>query len=469
MSNNDSILIDDLLKQIDQKKKPYIAPEDIERYSCALTDDGRHADAFKMMNYGLECYPDNPKILILKVMILVNNQLFDEAYSTIKMLKSRGIDNAAMEVGIGWYYLRQERVGEALKAFNSALKKCSSTGERSIMLYNIAFNLNGGGFFNEAIPYWEEYKKYVVEDNPDLSNLAYAYSQIGKNDKAISLYIKILRRHSSNWQIWYGLSMAYLSNGNEEKALEACNKVLSINPFASRVYYNMGVIYFRNYEHQKTIDSMTEYISLTADVEPDTYVSLGASWYELKNYEEATKNLKKACELMPDSATPYYYLGMTQLDDGDAEGALESYKKAAELDPVEPTYLFSVAEVYDSMGKSKKTAEYLNRGLALAPNEIHAWCELYRIEALEQGPFFEHDDFLKKQRKKHGDVTALKMLEAYFDWTFLNRKDEALGLIDEIYYESYDVLSDAMQNDMLSEMFKKKEIKQLLAKKGIKV
>ena len=84
--------------------------------------------------------------------------------------------------------------------------------------------------------------------------------------------------------------------------------------------------------------------------EPELWYHLGLALCRLGRYDEAGPVLERAVELKPDTVPQYHYLlGKTQLEQGFAEKAINSFKRSARIYPL--------AELYFPLGRACQLAQ----------------------------------------------------------------------------------------------------------------
>jgi len=74
---------------------------------------------------------------------------------------------------------------------------------------------------------------------------------------------------------------------------------------------------------------------------------------------EATEDLELAVRLAPDFTALYANLGVARRMGGDAEGALDTYRRALEIDPGNATILNNLASLYHALGREDEAASAL--------------------------------------------------------------------------------------------------------------
>lgn len=119
--------------------------------------------------------------------------------------------------------------------------------------------------------------------------------------------------------------------------------------------------------------------------------------YQNGQFKQAKQQLKDLAKAAPDNDAVWYYLGLTEVELGDALSAIAHLSKAAELDPGNYWYRQRLATLYGATGNHKKQLELL--------------------EAIKR-------DFPKKTLS-----TAYELVNLYID---AGRFDDALAALEEV-------------------------------------
>ena len=78
---------------------------------------------------------------------------------------------------------------------------------------------------------------------------------------------------------------------------------------------------------------------------------------------ESEREYKSALSLAPDSSETYCYLGFLAKKKGDIDGAIELYRKSAELDKTNPVPLANLARILSERGKYDDAVSFCNDAL----------------------------------------------------------------------------------------------------------
>ncbi len=129
-------------------------------------------------------------------------------------------------------------------------------------------------------------------------------------------------------EIWNYLGVAYLKKENFEKAIEALERALTLDSKYARVFFNLGEAYFhlslKNRDPEifnKSFDIFKKAIEIDPNY-PAPYCSLGEHYMQTGNLDEAIQSWKKALELQPDIDRVIYLLGLAYMGKSDKVKAL---------------------------------------------------------------------------------------------------------------------------------------------------
>jgi arylsulfatase A-like enzyme/Tfp pilus assembly protein PilF len=120
------------------------------------------------------------------------------------------------------------------------------------------------------------------------------------------------------------------------------------------------------------------------------YATLGHAYRQQKDYDKALWAMRKAVELRPNSVMDHYELGMTLFAMGDYAAAKTEFETAFAKSPSTPNehslanLHFTLAAVYDRMGRGDEAVKELKMAIQLEPNDYDSNSTLGRV-LLKQG------------------------------------------------------------------------------------
>lgn len=143
-----------------------------------------------------------------------------------------------------YYLYKIERLQVLLMLFITCL----------IVFYSY-LTIQQNNYWKEPIFFYERSLKYTPDNWKFYNELGIEYANIGKNEKAISLYKKALDINQSLCGTYYNLGNAYAAIGKNEEAVSAYKKAIELNPNYAIAYNNLSIVYL----HEKQYKSAIEY------------------------------------------------------------------------------------------------------------------------------------------------------------------------------------------------------------------
>jgi len=216
----------------------------------------------------------------------------------------------------------------------------------SLLIINfIPLTINRNACWRNEITLWEETRTRAPHSSRIIENLAFAYLNAGRPDKAIPLLKKMLPRSKKKYKILDYLGLACYHKNEMEKAKYYFEEAARLNPAFGPSYGHLGILFGKE-----------------------------------KKYELSKKYLEKAIELDPDSTqTSYYYnnLGLTLKNKGLDEKAEEMFKLALLKNPDNIEALKNLGAIFWKEGKWQEVISIYKKLGRLSPGnqEFKYWGE----------------------------------------------------------------------------------------------
>jgi len=198
-----------------------------------------------------------------------------------------------------------------------------------------------GSFYRDIGRYLDAIKYLKLAQEKDLKNisaeisLARTYDLMQEPILAESTYINAIKKDSKNWETHQGYGYFLVRKGRQLEALKKFNDVLELTPNNVAAINNMGSIYLY-----------------------------------MGNYKKAAITFEKATQLEPlgifflNTGSMYYF-------SGDFEKSIKMYNQALILQPKNLEFLINIADAYNFLPNSKKTADdYFNKAQVQAEKEL---------------------------------------------------------------------------------------------------
>lgn len=301
----------------------------------------------------------------------------------------------------------------------------------------------------------EEYRAAIEADPGSeylTSALAELYAKTGRIRDAVLEAQDILKRDPNNLEAHKLLGRIYLrslgdmqsgnnGSGNVLKlAIEQYEQIIKIEPDNVDDHLLLGRLYRMNNDLQKAEREFKLAVKLQPDSEeavttlaylyneegdatravqvlssvPDAgrsakmYSALGYTYEQQKQYKQAIDSYRRAIELDRDNLDAIRGLAENLMNDGQTDAALEQYKIIADANPEDAQTYLHMAEIYRKSGKFDLALENLKKAESMVQDSIEV---PYNMAAVyqAQGRFDEAaqtlQDLLKKTEKADNNYT----------------------------------------------------------------
>jgi tetratricopeptide (TPR) repeat protein len=163
-----------------------------------------------------------------------------------------------------------------------------------------------------------------------------------------------------------GLGLALVLQGRLEEAKGAFQKAISLEPRGGQPYLNLAYIYNLQGDWESAIEYYTRAIPLCPRLLSDIYGRMGLAYFRQGKMGDSEKYSRKAIEIRPHNALPYYILGLHFEANGDIEQAISYVEKANKLDPDYLLPYDALSRLYRENGSNEKSQEAYQKFLKLS-------------------------------------------------------------------------------------------------------
>jgi len=201
-----------------------------------------------------------------------------------------------------------------------------------------------------------------IEHHPNAvllhANLGKALLQKKELDAAIACYQKAIELNPNLAVAHTNLGSALGERGNFNEAIASFDQSIKINPNDANTYLNKGYLLQEN----KKIDAAIACYQKAIELEPEgqgaaiSQNNLGNALNTIGRSREAMDSYRKAIELDPTYAFPHYHLGAVLHGQQKLDEAIPHYRKAIALDPDLPAPRESLGNILEFQGKLQEAA-----------------------------------------------------------------------------------------------------------------
>ena len=162
----------------------------------------------------------------------------------------------------------------------------------------------------------------------------------GEYEQALTAFNTALESDDQQPALWANIGNAHSKLNQNEQAIEAYQKAIDLAPEDPTLYQNIAGLYASMGDTEKARELYQEAVSLSAYGDPRdaavNYFNMGVTFINSGKTEEAIEALTKALEADPEYAEAYYQLGISMLGTGQMEESVGHLKKYLELTPEGP-------------------------------------------------------------------------------------------------------------------------------------
>jgi tetratricopeptide (TPR) repeat protein len=173
--------------------------------------------------------------------------------------------------------------------------------------------------------------------------------QEGKNNEAVSAFKSALGIESGFLAPKFEIGMIYYRNNKFSDAASYIRDVAEKVPFYAEAHMVLADIEFRNKNYSRAIthyNSAIEFGFVDKETESNLILNRGTCYYNLKEYENARDDIKKATKLKGGSIGSLSLLAAIQIMLHEYDDALESLQSVNKSNPDNPVIIFQIGSLY---------------------------------------------------------------------------------------------------------------------------
>jgi serine/threonine-protein kinase len=284
---------------------------------------------------------------------------------------------AAANAGLGEAYWRKYELTHDKKWVDAAVQNCEQGAQRDASLPAAHICLGrvfiGTGNYNKAL---EEYRRAgELEPTNDSAHggLASAYEHLGQLDAAEKTFKQAVAVRPNYWAAYNWLGLFYQRHARYEDAAAMYSQVVSLVPDSFTGYYNLGGVRILQGKYAEAIPLLQRSLGIRKTANATS--NLGTAYFQLHRYTESAAAFEQSTQLDPQNYVMWGNLGDAYFwSAGRRAEAMEAYGKAIALgkeklhvNPRDAEVLSSLAMYHAMRGEQKPALDNLESALRVNP------------------------------------------------------------------------------------------------------
>jgi eukaryotic-like serine/threonine-protein kinase len=284
---------------------------------------------------------------------------------------------AAANAGLGEAYWRKYRLTHDNQWAKAAVENCQRGAERDGALAAahicLGWVFSGTGRPDQALV---EYRKGLdLEPTNDsaYAGLGYVYEQLDQLDAAEKTFKQAIAMRPNYWATYNWLGLFYMRHARYEEAAAMYSQVVSLAPDSFTGYYNLGGVRILQGKYTEAIPLLQRSLGIRKTA--DGLSNLGTAYFQLHRYADSAAAFEQATQLDPPNyvfwgnlGDAYYWAPGRRGEAAAAYGrGITLGEEQLHVNPRDAEILSSVAMYHAMRGERKAALDNVDAALRIKP------------------------------------------------------------------------------------------------------
>jgi len=304
-----------------------------------------------------------------------NLENIDSAIEVFGRALDRDPNFSLAYAGLGESYWQKYELTHDRQWVAKALEACqraSAGGYGHICLGTV---YNGTGKYEEARTEFERVLQRDSTSDDAYRGLGLAYERMGKFDEAEQTYRRAIQVRPDYWGGYNVLGAFLHRRARYDEAAKIFAQVIALAPDNVRGYSNLGAMMLLQGRYGDAVPLLQRAVAIRPSFE--LYSNLGTTLFYLHRFPEAAEAYEQAARLDPRNhmvqgnlGDAYFWIPARRTD------SINAYRRAIALsleelqvNPRDAATIGHVAKYHAMLGERNLALEYLQRGMAIAPDD----------------------------------------------------------------------------------------------------
>ena len=234
---------------------------------------------------------------------------------------------------------------------------------RSSLHNSRGIDLAERGWLDEAINEFKHAIKTAPHRAQSYDNLGSVYADKGEHLDALFSFTQALTLEPDNPVALHNLG-CFLSNYGNQLAAKCFRRAFKIEPDLYEARFNLGLCLAAEDKHEQAI-AQFEYALKQDEDDVETRFHLALSLIALDNHKRGIIELLKVVKAERGHEQAWYYLGLTYLERGFLEEAVNAFSKVILLNSLNFDAIINLASLLVRLQRKKEARALINRAISL--------------------------------------------------------------------------------------------------------
>lgn len=452
-----SELVNRYEEMVKHKTKYFFDVSEFENIIDYYIDSNNTNNALDVVKYATQQHPGSVSIQLKKAQVLIDKGLAAHALKVIERIELIEYSNSDVFLIKGSALNVTGHYNDAEKAFDIAIEL--SIDDKIDIIHTVAQSFEQIGRYKTALKYLHQAFELESSNIMLLYDIGYCYEKLGQINRSIDYYKQYLDMEPFSENGWYNLGILYNKSENYNKAIDAYEFALAINPDFSVAYFNLANSLSNKEDYHNAILNYKEYLKFDGkSVEILTYI--GDCYDSLKEYDVALKYYDKALTEDPFYAEAIYGKANVMYRIGKTEQALPLIENAIVIDDLNPEYHFLLGNIHSDLNKWDFAIDSYKKACDIDPEELDfnlALSEAY----IKTAKYIEAIQILIEFSKDHAGnaIFYFRLSVCYLQIKkpkkALDAFEKGLILDSKMYQEAVKLFPEIVENKAINKLLNK--------------
>lgn len=288
---------------LQQGKKVKFKVNDFTQLINYLIESQDFQKAFLVLVQAINLYPDNYKIQLAEIQVLIESSLNIAALKKLKVLYKTNKNDIGLLMLAGINFVKLAFFNKAVKIFDRVVNLVKN--DKDFLLYNISQIFIDAENYLIAAKYLEKAHEINYEDESIILDLAFCYDRINEFAKAEKLFVKYLSIEPFSELAWFNYGVVLMEQKKIEKAMEAFDFSTAIAPEFASPIFNKAQLLLKLHNYKDSIVLFSKFITIEPNNASAFYFKAKAEFHS-KKYILALKDLKQCLKIDKNNGYAWY-------------------------------------------------------------------------------------------------------------------------------------------------------------------